>query len=453
MDIKANILETIGNTPLIRLNKITRDVPGTVLAKVDYFNPGNSIKDRMAVKMIEVAEKEGKLKPGGTIIECTSGNTGMGLALAACVKGYKCIFTTTDKQSKEKVDILKAVGAEVIVCPTNVEPDDPRSYYSVARRLAKEIPNSFHCNQYDNLANRLAHYETTGPEIWNQTEGRITHLVCTAGTGGTVTGTAMFLKEKNPDIQIWAIDVYGSLLTKFFRTGEVDMNEVHPYVSEGFGEDFVPDNYDMSVIDHFEQVTDKDGAIMARRLAREEGIFCGYSAGSCLQGLMQLKGRLKKEDVVVCIFHDHGSRYVAKIYNDQWMMERGFMDVKTFKDIVNGRGDRQKLVTIEPGHTVSDAVELMRQFDIEHIPVVNGDGPVGAISEGGLFQKVFSNPDIKNARVEEVMEPAFPVVDFNTPIEKLRTLINKDNGAVLSKDEAGNMHIVTKYDVIQALGN
>ncbi|NII25590.1 pyridoxal-phosphate dependent enzyme [Pseudoflavitalea sp. X16] len=453
MDIKHNILETIGNTPLIKLNKITKDFPCTVLAKVDYFNPGNSIKDRMALKMVEVAEQEGKLKPGSTIIECTSGNTGMGLALAACVKGYKCIFTTTDKQSKEKMDILKAVGAEVIVCPTNVEPDDPRSYYSVARRLAKEIPNSFLCNQYDNLANRLAHYETTGPELWEQTDGKITHLVCTAGTGGTVTGTAMYLKEKNPNIQIWAIDVYGSLLTKYFRTGEVDMKEVHPYVSEGFGEDFVPENYDMSVIDHFEQVTDKDGAVMARRIAKEEGLFCGYSAGSCLQGLIQLKDRLKKDDLVVCIFHDHGSRYVGKIYNDQWMMERGFLDVKTFRDIVNGRPAKQKLVTIEPKHTVADAVELMKKHDIEHIPVVNGNGLIGAISESGLFQKVFSNPDIKNASVESVMEPAFPVVEFNTPIEKLRTLINKDNGAVLSKDEAGNFHIVTKYDVIQALGN
>jgi cystathionine beta-synthase len=453
MNIKNNILETIGNTPLIKLNKITKDLPGTILAKVDYFNPGNSIKDRMALKMVEVAEKEGKLKPGSTIIECTSGNTGMGLALAGCVKGYKCIFTTTDKQSKEKMDILKAVGAEVIVCPTNVEPDDPRSYYSVARRLAKEIPNSFLCNQYDNLANRLAHYETTGPELWEQTDGKITHLVCTAGTGGTVTGTAMYLKEKNPNIQIWAIDVYGSLLTKYFRTGEVDMNEVHPYISEGFGEDFVPENYDMSVIDHFEQVTDKDGAVMARRIAKEEGLFCGYSAGSCLQGLMQLKDRLKKDDVVVCIFHDHGSRYVAKIYNDQWMMERGFLDVKTFRDIVNGRPVKQKLVTVEPKHTVSDAVELMKKHDIEHIPVVNGNGPIGAISESGLFQKVFSNPDIKNATVESVMEPAFPIVEFSTPLEKLRTLINKDNGAVLSKDEAGNFHIVTKYDVIQALGS
>lgn len=453
MDIKNNILETIGNTPLIKLNKITSQLPATVLAKVDYFNPGNSIKDRMAVKMIEVAEKEGKLKPGGTIIECTSGNTGMGLALAACVKGYKCIFTTTDKQSKEKMDILKAVGAEVIVCPTNVEPDDPRSYYSIARRLAKEIPNSFHCNQYDNLANRQAHYETTGPEIWKQTDGKITHLVCTAGTGGTVTGTAMYLKEKNPDIQIWAIDVYGSLLTKYFNTGEVDMNEVHPYISEGFGEDFVPENYDMKVIDHFEQVTDKDGAVMARRIAKEEGLFCGYSAGSCLQGLMQLGSRLKKDDVVVCIFHDHGSRYVAKIYNDQWMMERGFLDVKSFKDIINGRGTKQKLVTIEPGKTVAEAVELMKKYEIEHIPVGNGNGFVGAISEGGLFQKVFSNPDIRNATVESVMEHAFPEVEFTTPIEKLRTLINKDNGAVLSKDEAGHYHIVTKYDVIQALGS
>lgn len=446
-----NILETIGNTPLIRLNKITKDLPCTVLAKVDYFNPGNSIKDRMALKMLEVAEQEGKIKPGGTIIECTSGNTGMGLALASVVKGYKCIFTTTDKQSKEKIDILKAVGAEVIVCPTNVEPDDPKSYYSVARRLAREIPNSYHFNQYDNLANRLAHYETTGPEIWEQTEGKITHLVCTAGTGGTVTGTAQFLKEKNPDIQVWAIDVYGSLLTKFFRTGEIDMNEVHPYVSEGFGEDFVPQNYDMSVIDYFEQVTDKDGALMARRIAREEGLFCGYSAGSCLQGLMQLKNKLKKDDVVVCIFHDHGSRYVAKIYNDQWMMERGFLDVKSFKDIVSSR-ETTRLVTITPDSTVAEAVELMKKYDIEHIPVLNTQQePIGAVSEGGLFQKVFSNPEIKHARVETVLEPSFPVVAFDTPVERLSSLITKDNGAVLARDEKGDFHIVTKYDVIQSL--
>jgi cystathionine beta-synthase len=451
MNIKNNILETIGNTPIIRINKITKDIPATILAKVDYFNPGNSIKDRMAIKMIEVAEQEGKLKPGGTIIECTSGNTGMGLALAAIVKGYKCIFATTDKQSKEKIDILKAVGAEVIVCPTNVEPDDPTSYYSVARRLAKEIPNSFHSNQYDNLANRLAHYETTGPEIWEQTDGKITHFVCTAGTGGTVTGTAKFLKEKNPNIQIWAIDVYGSLLTKYFRTGEIDMTEVHPYISEGFGEDFVPENYDMSVIDHFEQVTDKDGAIMARRIAKEEGLFCGYSAGSCLQGLIQLKDKLKKEDVVVCLFHDHGSRYLAKIYNDQWMMERGFLEVKTLKDIVSARGLKQKLISINSSSLVSDAVSLMRKYEIEHIPVIDDNQIIGSISENGLFQKLFSNPEIKESKVIDTIESEYPIVDFNTPVEKISTFINKNNGAVLSKDESGTIHIITKYDILQAL--
>ena len=447
---KKNILETIGNTPLIQLNKVTKELPCTVLAKVDYFNPGNSIKDRMALKMLEVAEAEGKIKPGGTIIEGTSGNTGMGLALAACVKGYKCIFVTTDKQSKEKADILKAVGAEVIVCPTNVMPEDPMSYYSVAKRLAKEVPNSYHMNQYDNVANRLAHYESTGPEIWEQTEGKITHFVCTAGTGGTVTGTAQYLKEKNPNIQIWAIDVYGSLLTKYFRTGEIDMGEVHPYISEGFGEDFVPMNYDMSVIDYFEQVTDKDGAIMARRIAKEEGLFCGYSAGSCLQGLFQLKDKLKKDDLVVCVFHDHGSRYVGKIYNDQWMMERGFLEVKTFKDIVSGRAT-QRLVTTDPQHTVGEAVALMDKYDIENIPVMQAGQSIGALSQQGLFSKIFSNPDIKNQLVETVMEPAYPEVVFDTPLERLSTLINRENGAVLSKDETGHYHIVTKYDVIKSL--
>lgn len=445
-----NVLETIGNTPLIRLNKLGKEFPCTVLAKVDYFNPGNSIKDRMALKMVEVAEQEGKLKPGGTIIEGTSGNTGMGLALAACVKGYHCIFVTTDKQSKEKVDILKALGAEVIVCPTNVLPQDPRSYYSVAKRLSQEIPNSMYMNQYDNLANRQAHYESTGPEIWNQTEGKITHLVCTAGTGGTITGTAMYLKEKNPNIQIWAIDVYGSLLTKYYKTGEIDMNEVHPYISEGFGEDFVPGNYDMRYIDHFEQVTDKDGAVMARRIAREEGLFCGYSAGSCLQGLMQLKDKLKKDDLVVCIFHDHGTRYIGKIYNDQWMMERGFLEVKTFKDIVNGRRGKS-LLTLDVTDSVANAVEMMKKYNIEHIPLTNEGNICGAVSENGLFQKVFSNPDIRHESLAAVAEAPYPVVPFETPVEKLGQLINKENGAVLAKDEKGEFHIVTKYDVIQTL--
>ncbi len=445
-----SILDTIGNTPLIKLNKITKDLPCTVLAKVEYFNPGNSIKDRMAVKMLEVAEREGKIKPGGTIIEGTSGNTGMGLALAASVKGYKCIFTTTDKQSKEKADILKAVGAEVIVCPTNVEPEDPRSYYSVSKRLAEEVPDSWYVNQYDNLANRLAHYEQTGPEIWEQTEGKITHLVVATGTGGTIVGAGKYLKEKNPNIKIWAIDSYGSLLKKYFDTGELDENEVYPYISEGFGEDFVPANYDMQYIDAFEKVTDKDGAVMARRIAKEEGLFCGYSAGSCLQGLLQLKKDLKKGDVVVCIFHDHGSRYVGKIYNDQWMMERGFLEVKTFKDLVSGRGSK-KLLTIKPGQTVLEAIALMKEYDIENIPVKNGEGIIGSLSEGGLFNKILTDPEIKNQTVESVMEDEYPVVAFDTPVEKLSRLISKQSGAVLSKDETGDYHIVTKYDIIQSL--
>ncbi|MEP7231664.1 MAG: pyridoxal-phosphate dependent enzyme [Ginsengibacter sp.] len=445
-----SILDTIGNTPLIKLNKITKDLPCTVLAKVEYFNPGNSIKDRMALKMLEVAEREGKIKPGGTIIEGTSGNTGMGLALAASVKGYKCIFTTTDKQSKEKADILKAVGAEVIVCPTNVEPEDPRSYYSVSKRLAEEVPDSWYVNQYDNLANRLAHYEQTGPEIWEQTEGKITHLVVATGTGGTIIGTGKYLKEQNPNIKVWAIDSYGSLLKKYFDTGELDENEVYPYISEGFGEDFVPANYDMQYIDTFVKVTDKDGAVMARRIAKEEGLFCGYSAGSCLQGLMQLKKDLKKGDVAVCIFHDHGSRYVGKIYNDQWMMERGFLEVKTFKDLVSSRGSK-KLLTVKPAQTVAEAIAIMKEYDVENLPVKNGEGIIGSLSEGGLFDKILTDPEIKSQTVESVMEAEYPMVAFDTPVEKLSKLISKRSGAVLSKDETGNYHIVTKYDIIQSL--
>ena len=445
-----NILETIGNTPLIKINKITKDLPCTVLAKVEYFNPGNSIKDRMALKMLEVAEKEGKIKPGGTIIEGTSGNTGMGLALAACIKGYKCIFTTTDKQSKEKADILKAVGAEVIVCPTNVEPEDPRSYYSVSKRLATEVPNSWYVNQYDNLANRLAHYEQTGPEIWEQSEGKVTHLVVATGTGGTIVGTGKYLKEKNPNIKVWAIDSYGSLLKKYFETGELDQKEVYPYISEGFGEDFVPQNYDMQYIDEFVKVTDKDGAVMARRIAKEEGIFVGYSCGSALQGMMQLKAQLKKDDVVVVIFHDHGSRYVGKVYNDQWMMERGFLDVKTFQDLVNGRGT-QKIITVSPSQTILEAINLMKKYDIENIPVYSNDENVGSISANGLFDKILSNPELKTNTIETVMEQPYPMVPFDMRVERLSSFISKENGAVISKDDSGTLHIVTKYDIIQSL--
>ena len=319
-----NITETIGNTPLIRLNKVN-DSDALVLAKVETFNPGHSTKDRMALKMIEDAEKDGKIKSGGTIIEGTSGNTGMGLAIAAIQKGYKCIFTLSDKQSKEKMDILRAVGAEVRVCPTDVEPDDPRSYYSVARRLSQEIPNSWYVNQYDNPSNAVAHYESTGPEIWEQTEGKITHLVVGVGTGGTISGTSKYLKEQNPDVKIWGVDTYGSVFKKYHETGEFDEKEIYSYITEGIGEDILPDNVDFNIIDRFEKVTDKDGAIMARRLSREEGIMVGYSAGSAVAAINQLKEELSSTDVVVVIFHDHGTRYVGKIFNDDWMKQQGFM--------------------------------------------------------------------------------------------------------------------------------
>jgi cystathionine beta-synthase len=326
MSYYNNILETIGNTPLVRLNKVAESISATVLAKVETTNPGNSVKDRMALKMVEDAEKRGDLKPGGTIIECTSGNTGMGIAIAAAVKGYRCIFTTTDKQSKEKVDMLKAVGAEVIVCPTNVTSEDPRSYYSIAKRLNEETPNSYWCNQYDNFSNREAHFESTGPEIWEQTDGKITHFVVGVGTGGTISGVGRYLKSKNPNIKIWGIDTYGSVFKKYHETGIFDEKEIYPYVTEGIGEDILPKNEDFGVIDLFEKVTDKDAAVMTRMLAQQEGILVGNSAGSAMAGLIQLKDQLKPEDVVVVLFHDHASRYIGKIFNDEWMRERGFLD-------------------------------------------------------------------------------------------------------------------------------
>ncbi|MFZ1498032.1 MAG: pyridoxal-phosphate dependent enzyme, partial [Saprospiraceae bacterium] len=388
-----NILETIGNTPLVKVNKVTEDIPALVFVKMETFNPGHSIKDRMALKMLEDAEKRGDIKPGGTIIECTSGNTGMGLALAACVKGYRCIFTTTDKQSKEKADMLKALGSEVIVCPTNVEPHDPRSYYSVAERLSKEIPNSYWCNQYDNLSNRQAHYETTGPEIWDQTDGKVTHIVVGVGTGGTISGTAKFLKEKNPNIQIWGIDTFGSVFKKYHETGVFDEKEIYPYITEGIGEDILPKNVDFSLINHFEKVADKDGAIMARKLAREEGLLLGYSAGSAFAGLLQMKEKLLPTDVVVVIIHDHGSRYVGKIYNDDWMRERGFLQVElTVKDLISKKSNKQ-FWSISKSDTVRNAFNLMKDKDISQLPVIDGNNEiVGAITDSEVLTYLLENP-------------------------------------------------------------
>ncbi len=448
-----NILETIGNTPLVKLNKIVESVPATVLAKIETTNPGNSIKDRMALKMIEDAEKSGALKPGGTIIEGTSGNTGMGLAIAAIIKGYKCIFTTTDKQSKEKVDALKAFGADVIVCPTNVEPEDPRSYYSVSSRLVKEVPNSWKANQYDNLSNRQAHYEQTGPEIWEQTEGKITHLVVGAGTGGTITGTGMYLKEKNTNIKVWAIDTYGSALKKFKETGVLDKNEIYPYVTEGIGEDFIPENYDFNVIDHFEKVTDKDAALMTREIVGKEGIWVGNSAGSAIAGLLQMKDKLKPTDVVVVIFHDHGSRYIAKIFNDEWMRMKGYFDKKgmTAADIVSSRKNIE-LTTIDCKASVGDALKIITENNFSQIPVTKDNRIVGSITENLVYSKLLANADVKTAAVETIMQEALPFVDISTPIDSLSNMLSNGNGAVMVKDfKQDKNYIITRQDVVEAM--
>ncbi len=447
-----NILETIGHTPLVRLNNLTKEVPATVLAKIETTNPGNSIKDRMAVKMIEDAEKSGKLKPGGTIIEGTSGNTGMGLAMAAIIKGYKCIFTTTDKQSKEKVDALRAFGAEVIVCPTNVDPADPRSYYSVSSRLEREVPNSWKPNQYDNLSNSAAHYEQTGPEIWEQTDGKITHLVVGVGTGGTISGAGKYLKEQNPAIQIWGIDTYGSVFKKYKETGVFDKNEIYPYITEGIGEDFLPLNVNFEVIDHFEKVTDKDAALMTREIARKEGIFAGNSAGAAVAGLLQLKDQLKPEDVVVVIFHDHGSRYMAKMYNEDWLRERGFIkDEKLTARSILAKRSHQEVVTLDCEKTIAEAIQIIKTLNISQLPVTQQGMVIGKVTESNVLESLLENPLLKSNPVKEIMTASLPFVDLNISIDKISAMINKDNSAVLVEGEDGKIEIITQYDIIEAI--
>ncbi len=447
-----NILETIGNTPLVKLNVIPKEIKATVLAKIETTNPGNSIKDRMALKMIEDAEKSGKLKPGGTIIEGTSGNTGMGLAIAAVIKGYKCIFTTTDKQSKEKVDALRAFGAEVIVCPTNVDPEDARSYYSVSTRLEREVPNSWKPNQYDNPSNTQANYEQTGPEIWEQTEGKVTHLIVGAGTGGTISGAGKYLKEKNPNIQVLGIDTYGSVFKKYKETGIFDKNEIYPYITEGIGEDFLPQNVNFEVIDYFEKVSDKDAALMTREIARKEGIFAGNSAGSAVAGLMQMKDRFKEGDVVVIIFPDHGSRYMGKMYNEDWLRERGFLknEKLTARSIISKEAE-QEIVTIDAEETILKAINIIKALNISQIPVTQQDMIIGKITESDILDALLENPALKSHPVKDIITAPFPFVDLNTSIDKISSLINKDNTAVLVEDEKGRFKIITQYDIINAI--
>ena len=439
MEYAENILGTIGNTPMVKINKIIGDIPALVLAKYETFNPGNSVKDRMAVKMIEDAEADGRLKPGGTIIEGTSGNTGMGLALAAIVKGYKMVCVISDKQSKEKIDILKAVGSKVIVCPTNVAPEDPRSYYSTSKRLAEETPNSWYVNQYDNLSNTKAHYESTGPEIWKQTDGKVTHFVVGVGSGGTISGVGKYLKEQNPDVKIWGVDTYGSVFKKYHETGVFDENEIYPYITEGIGEDILPKNVDFSVIDGFIKVTDKDAAIYTQKLAKMEGFFLGNSAGAAIKGLLQLKDKFKKDDVVVVLFHDHGSRYVGKMYNDEWMRERGFVEdeVKNASDLIQEHADKP-LITVKTEELVGHAIERMKKYHISQIPVEDTSGFVGALDETDLLRKFLENKP-------------FPIVKKSTPIEEISKLIHKENNAVLVDLGDGNYNIITKHDIIRAL--
>ena len=440
---------------MVKLNKIFKGIPGTVLAKVEYFNPGNSTKDRMAIKMIEDAEKSGLLKPGGTIIEGTSGNTGMGLALAAVVKGYKCIFIMADKQSQEKINILRAVGAEVIVCPTNVEPEDPRSYYSVARKLNKETPNCFYPNQYDNPSNAQAHYETTGPEIWKQTEGKITHYAATVGTGGSMCGTSKYLKEHNSDVITVGIDTYGSVFKKYKETGIFDKNEIYPYLTEGFGEDILPKNVDFDLIDLFIKVTDKDGAIMARRLSREEGMFVGWSSGSAVHGAVEYaREHLTKNDVMVILLPDHGTRYLNKVYNDQWMKDHGFLEERSFstaREIIVGRNGKNSLYTISKNSKIGDAIRLMNKEGIDQMPVVDGVEFVGSVASSSLLEKIIFEPEMKDKMVGDLMDKPMQFVALDSTLDVLSSLLNKNSKALLVRDSLDAVHIITQHDILKAI--
>lgn len=452
MKYAKNILETIGNTPMVQLNHITKEVSAQVLAKVEYFNPGHSCKDRMALKMVEDAEADGRLVPGGTIIEGTSGNTGMGLALAAVIKGYKLICVITDKQSKEKMDILRAVGAKVVVCPTDVEPTDPRSYYSVSKRLAEETPNGWYVNQYDNPSNAQANYEQTGPEIWEQTDGKITHFIVGVGTGGTISGVGKYLKEKNPNIKIWGVDTYGSVFKKYKETGIFDENEVYSYVTEGIGEDILPKNVDFDVIDGFTKVTDKDAAVYCRKLALEEGLFVGMSSGSAVKGLLQLKDEFGPDDVVVVLFHDSGSRYIGKIFNDDWMRDRGYLtdEVSTAVDLIQNHIDKP-LAIVRTEELVAHAIDRMRSLKISQLPVIDINGFAGSLNESDLFQAYLADNNIAEKPIREIMGAAYPIVKANASIEEVSKLINKENQAVLVELENGKHHIITKYDIINAI--
>ena len=453
-----SILDTIGNTPLVRLNALASDLPCTVLAKVEFFNPGASVKDRIGLAMVEDAEAKGLLKPGGTIIEGTSGNTGFGLALVAIAKGYRCIFTTTDKQSQAKIDSLRALGAEVIVCPTAVAPDDPRSYYSVAKRLSEEIPGSFYPNQYDHPANAQAHYESTGPELWEQTEGRITHFIAGAGTGGTISGTTRYLKEQNADLKAIGVDPYGSVYYTYFHSGGVfDEDEIYPYLTEGVGEDILAGNMDFSLLDDYVRVTDKEAMQMTRRLAKEEGLFVGQSCGMAMSGaldwLREHRDELAETDVVVVLLPDNGFRYLSKTFNDDWMRQHGFLEASprlTAGDVLQDRASG--VVAVSPEATLADAVAVMTEHGISQLPVYDDDGAqVGSLTERGVLGRLVEDPGARGQAVAEAMGEPFPVVEADAGVSGLAAQLDA-GGAVLVRATAdGEPHILTRADLIAAL--
>jgi len=444
-----NILQVIGNTPMVRLNRVTRTVRPTLLAKLEYLNPGGSVKDRIGVAMLEEAEKSGQIRPGGTVIEGTSGNTGMGLALAAAIKGYQCIFTMPDKMSQEKIDALRALGAEVIVTPSQVEHHDPRSYHSVALRLSREIPNSLFPNQYENPANALAHYQTTGPEIWNQTEGKLTHVVIGVGTGGTITGIARFLKGKNPNVRVIGADPEGSIFAEMFKTGRKP--QVQPYKMEGIGQDEMPANVDFSVIDEIHSVSDRDAFLRTRQLARAEGIFAGGSSGAVLHVALKCAEKLTENDTVVIIVADSGTRYLSKIYNDNWMRENQFLaprlDVKAGQVVQDKVRRTGKLVSIPLGLAVEDAANLIREHDISQLPIIDSGEVVGSLSETRILKILVADSGAKRKPVAEYMEKPFPVVVEDASLTDVSNQLDRDTGAVLVRNASG-FDIITRADLI-----
>ena len=455
-----DISDTIGNTPLVRLKSIAAALPATVLTKVEYFNPGGSVKDRIGLAMIEAAEESGALRPGGTVIEGTSGNTGAALALAAISRGYRCVFATTDKQSREKLDVLRALGAEVIVCPTNVDSDDPKSYYSVCRRLASEIPHSLYVNQYDNPANRQAHYASTGPEIWTDTDGRVTHFVAGAGTGGTISGTAHYLKERNPSVQVIGVDPSGSIYYRYFHTRELDEGDIHPYLIEGVGEDILAGNMDFDLVDDFVRVSDREAMRMTRRLAREEGLFCGQSSGMAMAGALQWMEAhaddLSEDDVVVVLLPDSGFRYLSKTYNDDWMQDHGFMEsprsVTIDQVLVARSAGSSGLQVASVDETLGDVIATMAELGISQMPVVRDASIVGSLTESDILKRLIENPAARAWRVEEAMNEPFPVVPRSTSLDRLSACLERKGGAVLVEIQAGaSYQIITKSDLISAL--